>query len=185
MTDIKQPPAPTNKPAPTEDTIDIEVTNLETPPVVKAGRRWPIWALPALIALLLIAAVAIYLLVNSSPSSPPTGDTNLTSYFPDETVEPEDANDILEAEVAEKKDQEPTFLAYALDQISLHNTAGDCWLVFENEIYDVSEWSYPGQTPIDEACGQRSARSHFEADNQPKPPPEYFIGIYTNPEVTD
>lgn len=42
-----------------------------------------------------------------------------------------------------------------LSEVALHNTSQDCWLVIENNVYDVSEFisSHPGGSVIIQGCG--------------------------------
>ena len=65
---------------------------------------------------------------------------------------------------------------------SQHNSLDDCWLKFDLEVYNVTGWEYPGETPLEEMCGGLDAKQHFIKDRQPKPPRKYFEGRYTEPE---
>jgi cytochrome b involved in lipid metabolism len=33
---------------------------------------------------------------------------------------------------------------YTSADVALHNTRGDCWLIFKGEVYDVSHFEHPG-----------------------------------------
>ena len=45
--------------------------------------------------------------------------------------------------------------ALTIQAIANHNTADDCWLVFDGKVYDVTEYiaSHPGADAIVEGCG--------------------------------
>jgi cytochrome b involved in lipid metabolism len=44
---------------------------------------------------------------------------------------------------------------HTMDELAKHNSAKDCWLVFEGNIYDVTEYvvSHPGGEAILKGCG--------------------------------
>jgi len=33
---------------------------------------------------------------------------------------------------------------YSLDQVGTHNREGDCWIIFQDKVYDVSNFKHPG-----------------------------------------
>lgn len=52
--------------------------------------------------------------------------------------------------------------SYSMDEIAMHSTQGDCWLLIDGKVYDVSEYSrHPGGDAILEGCG-RDATTLFE-----------------------
>ncbi len=68
--------------------------------------------------------------------------------------------------------------AYGWKEIIGHDSRDDCWIVLDINIYDVSEWEYPGKTDLAPACGKLEASEHFATDGQEAPPEELKIGIY-------
>lgn len=48
-----------------------------------------------------------------------------------------------------------TAAKYTLAEVAMHSEAGDCWMVIDNKVYDVSEYqTHPGGEAILEGCGQ-------------------------------
>ena len=163
---------------PPENDLEKDIVKAvgETPQkkIAKKGKL-PLWLMVTIGLIIILgglAATAFYLAQdNDSPSSE------------EEVVDPqkryEGVDEVIEKKIEENKDNPDfAFVEYTAAAISEHNTPGDCWVVFEHEVYDISKWAYPGETPIDAVCGKTDARSHFEKDEQPKPPEEYFLGHY-------
>ena len=46
--------------------------------------------------------------------------------------------------------------AFTLDEISRHNTEGDCWFIIHDKVYDVTSFisSHPGGKAILQGCGK-------------------------------
>ena len=82
-----------------------------------------------------------------------------------------------EEAVIEEKEVK-VWTAFGFNQIIDHNQRDDCWVVFDIEIYDISDWEYPGETNVTEACGKLDASKHFAKDNQEKPPADLQIGVW-------
>jgi len=78
-------------------------------------------------------------------------------------------------------------LGIKMDQIALHNTSSDCWVVVNNRVYDVTDFipQHPGgPEAILPLCG-KDATSAFESRNGRGPHPQraqekldasYFVG---------
>lgn len=51
----------------------------------------------------------------------------------------------------------------SLEQLSLHNSASDCWTVIDNNLYDITKFipMHPGKDKILVACG-KDATSDFK-----------------------
>lgn len=63
---------------------------------------------------------------------------------------------------------------YTLDQIAQHNTKNDCWMVIDQNVYDVTSFvsQHPGGPRILQGCGQdatqlfTSQRKHNNSNTQ-------------------
>ncbi len=78
-------------------------------------------------------------------------------------------------------------MSYSLDELALHNTEQDCWLVLGDKVYDVTKFisSHPGGKAILEGCG-KDATELFEtrpmgsgaphSENARKISEDYIIG---------
>ena len=53
---------------------------------------------------------------------------------------------------------------YSAEELALHNTEQDCWLLIDGKIYDVTEFipSHPGGQAILQGCG-KDATTFFES----------------------
>ena len=58
---------------------------------------------------------------------------------------------------------------YTTEEIALHNKPGDCWLVLEGKVYDVSPYmnEHPGGalTMIGEANGREAIEAYEDAEH--------------------
>ena len=106
------------------------------------------------------------------------GDNCLIQAIQEDQV-PEDAG------VSGYSKEDKSVDAYGAEKIKEHGVRDDCWIVFDYEIYDVSQWSYTGTNPIDSLCGEiDGAIEHFEADGVPKPPAHFFKGVFPRSGIT-
>lgn len=57
--------------------------------------------------------------------------------------------------------------AYSLDEISKHNTSSDCWVIFEDSVYDLTEYIYQHDIYLDirEWCGTDMTQAFITKDN--------------------
>lgn len=57
-----------------------------------------------------------------------------------------------------------TLTPYSLEEIAKHDQEGDCWLVLEGQVYDVSDFvpRHPGEDAILQGCGLPDATPLFE-----------------------
>lgn len=77
--------------------------------------------------------------------------------------------------------------SYTLDEVSLHNSASDCWLVINNNVYNVTSFipKHPGGKDIIKGCG-KDATSMFNRENEHQEKnasqylPDYLIGTLSN-----
>ena len=51
-------------------------------------------------------------------------------------------------------------ISYTMDEVSKHNQASDCWLVIDNQVYDVTKFvsGHPGGKAILEGCGKEATQ---------------------------
>ncbi len=74
--------------------------------------------------------------------------------------------------------------AYTLADVSQHSTESDCWIVVENNVYDMTPFipDHPGGREIIEGCG-RDATSMFQREREHQKEnaasylPPYQIGV--------
>jgi cytochrome b involved in lipid metabolism len=75
----------------------------------------------------------------------------------------------------------------SLNDISKHNTASDCWMVIEGNVYDVTSYialgDHPGGTTMINGCGKEATllftnKPHSQKATNMLPP--YQIGIISN-----
>lgn len=74
---------------------------------------------------------------------------------------------------------------YTLEQVSQHDSPTDCWLIIENNVYDVSDFTdiHPGGSVITTGCGKdvtadfNSEREHAHGKAQVLLK-KYYIGEY-------
>jgi cytochrome b involved in lipid metabolism len=71
---------------------------------------------------------------------------------------------------------------YALDEIAKHNKAGDCWIIIDNKVYDVSNFlkEHPGGQKVVLKLAGKDATKEFKnlhgPDVLPKYSPQLYIG---------
>ena len=162
--------APNNLEADIVKAVAEEPTELKP----KSKKSLKFWAILGLVAVLLLIAVGVlyFMLTNrgNQQGEKATG-SNIGQHA--------DADSVIIKQQEENKGNEDFVLTeYSSEIIAEHDNIDDCWIVFESEVYDVTQWRYPGETPLDAICGSTNARPHFEADGQNKPPEEYFIGFF-------
>lgn len=59
---------------------------------------------------------------------------------------------------------------YSMDEISKHSIAGDCWLLIDGKVYDVSEYdNHPGGEAILEGCGKDATEMFNSKPGSGKP----------------
>ena len=142
-----------------------------------------------LVALILISAIVLLVVSNRDKEQ----EVNL------EQTNPVDQNAVFEEEIQVQEEiiadriidtseevSEVAVVFYLETELKQNNTRHNCWIVFANEIngdniieiYDISNWIYPGASDITPACGQNSdlAKTIFTQDKQDKPPKEYYKG---------
>lgn len=130
------------------------------------------------LALILIASLVFFILSSRQEEALPAVEFN-----------PLEENKVLQEEVEANIAGESEALTYYQRQdIESHNKRYDCWLAFTDEtritfeIYDVSNWDYPGQSDISPACGKinTDAEDIFKQDGISQRPPkdQFFLGYY-------
>lgn len=75
----------------------------------------------------------------------------------------------------EEKERLP---AYGWNEIIRHHERDDCWVVVDVRIYNISDWEYPGEADIEQACGKLDADKYFAGAGRAEPPAELQIGVY-------
>lgn len=62
----------------------------------------------------------------------------------------------LDQEATPLKEPEKSTQAYTMDEVATHNSADNCWLVIESNVYNVTSFisNHPGGEAILEGCGQ-------------------------------
>ena len=69
------------------------------------------------------------------------------------------------------------------DEVKLHNTNGDCWLIIRGKVYDVSQYmeKHPGGADLlkDNSSGKDASEAYEDADHTKKAKEmlaKYYIG---------
>ena len=59
--------------------------------------------------------------------------------------------------------EDPVKTEFTMTEVGMHNIEDDCWLVIDNNVYDVTDWIplHPGKLAILEGCG-KDATGLFE-----------------------
>lgn len=124
----------------------------------------------AVVLVVALAAAGVWYLLNDSEEK----------TLPD----PQSPNSVLETinleneQAREEGEEEQVISIIFPDRVRRHSSREDCWVVFDKEVYDISQWEYPGETSLDDVCGTLDAPEIFAQDGQPKPPRDYFVGRY-------
>ncbi|MYB40053.1 hypothetical protein F4X86_02010 [Candidatus Saccharibacteria bacterium] len=74
--------------------------------------------------------------------------------------------------------EEEPLPAWGWNEIIRHHERDDCWVVVDVRIYDISDWEYPGEADIADACGILDASKYFSEAGRAEPPAELQIGVY-------
>ena len=74
--------------------------------------------------------------------------------------------------------EEEPLPAWGWNEIINHYERDDCWVVVDVRIYDISDWEYPGEADITEACGTLDASEYFSGAGRAEPPADLQIGVY-------
>ena len=58
---------------------------------------------------------------------------------------------------------------YTVDEIKTHNTNGDCWLIIEGKVYDISKYmaKHPGgfEILVENSNGKDATQEYIDADH--------------------
>jgi cytochrome b involved in lipid metabolism len=73
--------------------------------------------------------------------------------------------------------------SYTMDEVAVHNSASDCWLVINNNVYNVTTFipKHPGGRDIIKGCGKDATNmfnreSEHQEKNASQYLPDYLIG---------
>lgn len=85
----------------------------------------------------------------------------VAAYFIYSTYSSLETNKIVSKKTDEKKMMKPgkpKMASYTLEEVSKHNSKGDCWFVVEGKVYNVTDFiasgRHPGRDTILEGCGK-------------------------------
>ncbi|AYV80661.1 MAG: putative Cytochrome b5 [Harvfovirus sp.] len=81
----------------------------------------------------------------------------------------------------------PELKHYTLEEVKVHNTKDDCWLIIRDSVYDVTKFleSHPGGKEILIMYSGTDATADFEdifhSSDAEKLMEKYLVGVYTKP----
>ena len=81
-----------------------------------------------------------------------------------------DTNSITNGDSYSTSSPDPVPVAMKLDEVSLHNRAGDCYVIYDGEVYDLTYFRHPnppGNEPIYADCG-RDGTMYFASAHPPR-----------------
>jgi cytochrome b involved in lipid metabolism len=143
-----------------------ESTEEETP---KKGTNW----VTILIVIIIIGALG-YFAFNQFGGSTPS---------PEETQQPPDMTEEIQTPPDTKMQ------AYTLEEVSMHNSQEDCWIVLSGMVYDVTgfDTTHPGGEAILQGCGtdatglfeERPTDGSSHSDKARNLLPNFYIGDLT------